>query len=177
MHLKDVACSLNLLERFLIFPTRSGLLAVRNAMCVLSAQRLQIIEDKFYANVDFFKLFRVVSADFNFLYFWGLFLPAGHFIRHACTMRWDAMQNAVWEKKQNHLTWHLSSSEHGALHRHPVAIPDWWLRFKSCHVVAFVCRNTQKSQACEQNALLNFSSRDQCLADVHHKIFVSWWLP
>uniref|UniRef100_A0A3Q2Z6G7 P-type phospholipid transporter n=1 Tax=Hippocampus comes TaxID=109280 RepID=A0A3Q2Z6G7_HIPCM len=71
MHLKDVACSLNLLERFLIFPTRRGLLAVRNAMCVLSAQRLQIIEDKFYANVDFFKLFRVVSADFNCIYFWG----------------------------------------------------------------------------------------------------------
>ncbi|XP_077410492.1 retinal-specific phospholipid-transporting ATPase ABCA4-like isoform X1 [Vanacampus margaritifer] len=60
MHLKDIACSLNLLERFLIFPNRRGLLAVRNAMCILTAQRLQIVEDKFYANVDFFKLFRVL---------------------------------------------------------------------------------------------------------------------
>ncbi|KAK2858624.1 hypothetical protein Q5P01_003244 [Channa striata] len=59
-HLKDIACSLNLLERFLIFPSRRGLYAVRNAMCILTPQRLQIIEDKFYANVDFFKLFRLL---------------------------------------------------------------------------------------------------------------------
>uniref|UniRef100_A0A8C1RXW4 ATP-binding cassette, sub-family A (ABC1), member 4a n=1 Tax=Cyprinus carpio TaxID=7962 RepID=A0A8C1RXW4_CYPCA len=50
-----------LLERFLIFPSRWGLYSVRNAMCVLTPQRLQIIEDKFYANLDFFKLFRLVS--------------------------------------------------------------------------------------------------------------------
>jgi len=62
LHLKDIACSLNLLERFLIFPSRRGLYAVRNAMCILTPQRLQIIEDKFYANVDFFKLFKLVSA-------------------------------------------------------------------------------------------------------------------
>lgn len=62
LHLKDIACSLNLLERFLIFPSRRGLYAVRNAMCILTPQRLQIIEDKFYANVDFFKLFRLVSV-------------------------------------------------------------------------------------------------------------------
>uniref|UniRef100_A0A3Q2VY03 ATP-binding cassette, sub-family A (ABC1), member 4b n=1 Tax=Haplochromis burtoni TaxID=8153 RepID=A0A3Q2VY03_HAPBU len=62
LHLKDIACSLNLLERFLIFPSRRGLYAVRNAMCILTPQRLQIIEDKFYANVDFFKLFRLVSS-------------------------------------------------------------------------------------------------------------------
>lgn len=62
LHLKDIACNLNLLERFLIFPSRRGLYAVRNAMCILTAQRLQIIEDKFYANVDFFKLFRLVSV-------------------------------------------------------------------------------------------------------------------
>ncbi|XP_008296944.1 retinal-specific ATP-binding cassette transporter-like [Stegastes partitus] len=60
LHLKDIACSLNLLERFLIFPSRRGLYAVRNAMCILTPQRLQIIEDKFYANVDFFKVFRLL---------------------------------------------------------------------------------------------------------------------
>ncbi|KAM3593267.1 uncharacterized protein V6R79_008809 [Siganus canaliculatus] len=60
LHLKDIACSLNLLERFLIFPSRRGLYSVRNAMCILTPQRLQIIEDKFYANVDFFKLFRLL---------------------------------------------------------------------------------------------------------------------
>lgn len=61
LHLKDIACSQTLLERFLIFPSRWGLYTVRNAMCVLTPQRLQIIEDKFYANLDFFKLFRLVS--------------------------------------------------------------------------------------------------------------------
>uniref|UniRef100_H3C0V4 Uncharacterized protein n=1 Tax=Tetraodon nigroviridis TaxID=99883 RepID=H3C0V4_TETNG len=61
LHLKDIACSLNLLERFLIFPSRRGLYAVRNAMCILTPQRLQIIEDRFYANVDFFKLFKLLS--------------------------------------------------------------------------------------------------------------------
>uniref|UniRef100_A0AAQ5YRW6 P-type phospholipid transporter n=1 Tax=Amphiprion ocellaris TaxID=80972 RepID=A0AAQ5YRW6_AMPOC len=60
LHLKDIACSLNLLERFLIFPSRRGLYAVRNAMCILTPQRLQVIEDKFYANVNFFKLFRLL---------------------------------------------------------------------------------------------------------------------
>ncbi|XP_067342054.1 retinal-specific phospholipid-transporting ATPase ABCA4a [Channa argus] len=60
LHLKDIACSLNLLERFLIFPSRRGLYAVRNAMCILTPQRLQIIEDKFYNNVDLFKLFRLL---------------------------------------------------------------------------------------------------------------------
>ncbi|XP_078147403.1 retinal-specific phospholipid-transporting ATPase ABCA4a isoform X1 [Centroberyx gerrardi] len=60
LHLKDIACSLDLLERFLIFPSRRGLYAVRTAMCVLSQQRLQIIENRFYANVDFFKLFRLL---------------------------------------------------------------------------------------------------------------------
>ncbi|XP_040023136.2 retinal-specific phospholipid-transporting ATPase ABCA4a isoform X3 [Gasterosteus aculeatus] len=60
LHLKDIACSLTLLERFLVFPSRRGLQAVRNAMCILTPQRLQIIEDKFYANVDFFKLFRLL---------------------------------------------------------------------------------------------------------------------
>lgn len=65
LHLKDIACSLTLLERFLIFPSRRGLYAVRNAMCILTPQRLQIIEDKFYANVDFFKLLRLVSVGWD----------------------------------------------------------------------------------------------------------------
>lgn len=65
LHLKDIACSLTLLERFLIFPSRRGLYSVRNAMCILTPQRLQIIEDKFYANVDFFKLFRLVSVGWD----------------------------------------------------------------------------------------------------------------
>ncbi|CAN9506482.1 unnamed protein product [Ophioblennius macclurei] len=60
LHLKDIACSLDLLERFLVFPSRRGLYAVRNAMCILTPQRLQIIEDRFYANVDFFKVFRLL---------------------------------------------------------------------------------------------------------------------
>ncbi|XP_033842111.2 retinal-specific phospholipid-transporting ATPase ABCA4a [Periophthalmus magnuspinnatus] len=60
LHLKDIACSLNLLERFLVFSSRRGLHAVRNAMCILTPQRLQIIEDKFYANVDFFKVFKLL---------------------------------------------------------------------------------------------------------------------
>lgn len=65
LHLKDIACSLNLLERFLIFPSSRGLYAVRNAMCILTPQRLQIIEDRFYANVDFFKLFRLVRVSWE----------------------------------------------------------------------------------------------------------------
>ncbi|XP_031439935.1 retinal-specific phospholipid-transporting ATPase ABCA4-like isoform X2 [Clupea harengus] len=60
LQLKDIACSQTLLESFLIFPSRRGLYAVRNAMCALTPQRLQIIEDRFYANVDFFKLFRLL---------------------------------------------------------------------------------------------------------------------
>ncbi|XP_068603937.1 retinal-specific phospholipid-transporting ATPase ABCA4-like [Brachionichthys hirsutus] len=60
LHLKDVACSVDLLERFLVFPSRRGVHTVRNAMCVLTPQRLQIIEDKFYSNVDFFKLFQML---------------------------------------------------------------------------------------------------------------------
>uniref|UniRef100_A0A8C5NB08 ATP-binding cassette, sub-family A (ABC1), member 4a n=1 Tax=Gouania willdenowi TaxID=441366 RepID=A0A8C5NB08_GOUWI len=57
LHLKDIACSVDLLERFLIFPSPRGLQTVRSAICILTPQRLQIIEDRFYANVDFFKLF------------------------------------------------------------------------------------------------------------------------
>uniref|UniRef100_A0A3B3ZLR6 ABC transporter domain-containing protein n=1 Tax=Periophthalmus magnuspinnatus TaxID=409849 RepID=A0A3B3ZLR6_9GOBI len=68
LHLKDIACSLNLLERFLVFSSRRGLHAVRNAMCILTPQRLQIIEDKFYANVDFFKVFKLIVLPASFVF-------------------------------------------------------------------------------------------------------------
>ncbi|XP_041125605.1 retinal-specific phospholipid-transporting ATPase ABCA4 [Polyodon spathula] len=60
--LKDIACSQTLLERFIIFTSRRGMHAVRNAMCVLSQQRLQKIEDVLYANIDFFKLFHILPS-------------------------------------------------------------------------------------------------------------------
>ncbi|XP_019712472.1 retinal-specific ATP-binding cassette transporter-like isoform X2 [Hippocampus comes] len=60
LQLKDIACSQALLERFIIFPSRHGLHGVRNAMCALSQPRLQKIEDVLYANVDFFKIFRLL---------------------------------------------------------------------------------------------------------------------
>eukprot|EP00063_Salmo_salar_P037999 XP_014012834.1 PREDICTED: retinal-specific ATP-binding cassette transporter-like [Salmo salar] len=58
LHLKDIACSQTLLEQFIIFPSRRGLYRVHSSICALTPQRLQIIEDRLYANVDFFKLFR-----------------------------------------------------------------------------------------------------------------------
>lgn len=61
LQLKDIACSQILLERFIIFPSRMGLHGVRNAMCALTQQKLQKIEDVLYANVDFFKIFKLVS--------------------------------------------------------------------------------------------------------------------
>uniref|UniRef100_A0A8C1Q1R5 P-type phospholipid transporter n=1 Tax=Cyprinus carpio TaxID=7962 RepID=A0A8C1Q1R5_CYPCA len=66
--LKEIACSQALLERFLIFPSRGGLYGVHNAMCALSQQRLQKIEDVLYANIDFFKLLRLVSHKAFILY-------------------------------------------------------------------------------------------------------------
>lgn len=80
LHLKDIACSPTLLERFLIFPGRRGLYAVRNAMCILTPQRLQIIEDKFYANIDFFKLFRLVSVvwDIAIMYYVPRLIAKSH---------------------------------------------------------------------------------------------------
>uniref|UniRef100_A0A096MH45 P-type phospholipid transporter n=1 Tax=Poecilia formosa TaxID=48698 RepID=A0A096MH45_POEFO len=63
LQLKDIACSQALLERFIIFPSRMGLHGVRNAMCALSQQRLQRIEDILYANLDFFKIFRLNRRD------------------------------------------------------------------------------------------------------------------
>ncbi|XP_009288758.1 PREDICTED: retinal-specific ATP-binding cassette transporter [Aptenodytes forsteri] len=56
--LKDIACSQMLLNRFIIFNSRRGLPSVHKAMCALSQESLQRIEDALYANVDFFKLFQ-----------------------------------------------------------------------------------------------------------------------
>uniref|UniRef100_A0A7N6A5R9 ABC transporter domain-containing protein n=1 Tax=Anabas testudineus TaxID=64144 RepID=A0A7N6A5R9_ANATE len=77
LQLKDIACSQALLERFIIFPSRMGLHSVRNAMCAFSQQRLQKIEDVLYANLDFFKIFRLMpqvmdrSSEGIDLHFWG----------------------------------------------------------------------------------------------------------
>uniref|UniRef100_A0A8C8ZMQ8 P-type phospholipid transporter n=1 Tax=Prolemur simus TaxID=1328070 RepID=A0A8C8ZMQ8_PROSS len=60
--LKDIACSEALLERFIIFSQRRGAQTVYHAMCPLSQGTLQWIEDALYANVDFFKLFRVLPT-------------------------------------------------------------------------------------------------------------------
>uniref|UniRef100_A0A7N6BSR9 P-type phospholipid transporter n=1 Tax=Anabas testudineus TaxID=64144 RepID=A0A7N6BSR9_ANATE len=79
LQLKDIACSQALLERFIIFPSRMGLHSVRNAMCAFSQQRLQKIEDVLYANLDFFKIFRLVSnlsSEGIDLHFWGRVLKA-----------------------------------------------------------------------------------------------------
>ncbi|XP_062960402.1 retinal-specific phospholipid-transporting ATPase ABCA4 isoform X1 [Cynocephalus volans] len=60
--LKDIACSEALLERFIIFSQRRGAQTVRAAICPLSQVTLQWMEDTLYANVDFFKLFRVLPT-------------------------------------------------------------------------------------------------------------------
>ncbi|KAM6919010.1 retinal-specific phospholipid-transporting ATPase ABCA4-like [Xenentodon cancila] len=82
LQLKDIACSQALLDRFIIFPSRMGLHGVRNAMCALSQQRLQRIEDILYANLDFFKIFKLMpqvlpspSQGID-LHFWGRVLKA-----------------------------------------------------------------------------------------------------
>ncbi|KAM8930176.1 retinal-specific phospholipid-transporting ATPase ABCA4 isoform 2-T2 [Pelodytes ibericus] len=75
--LKDIACSQTLLERFVIFSSRRGMHTVRNAMCILSQQRLQRIEDALYASIDFFKLFEILPTVLDSsshgidLRFWG----------------------------------------------------------------------------------------------------------
>uniref|UniRef100_A0A8C5BGX3 ATP-binding cassette, sub-family A (ABC1), member 4b n=1 Tax=Gadus morhua TaxID=8049 RepID=A0A8C5BGX3_GADMO len=77
LQLKDIACSQVLLERFILFHSRRGLFSVRNAMCALSQQRLQKIEDILYSNLDFFKIFRLMprvmdrNAQGIDLHFWG----------------------------------------------------------------------------------------------------------
>nr|XP_034356614.1 retinal-specific phospholipid-transporting ATPase ABCA4 isoform X2 [Arvicanthis niloticus] len=77
LELTDIACSEALLQRFIIFSQRWGAQAVRDALCPLSQVTLQWMEDTLYANVDFFKLFRVLptlldssSQGIN-LRFWG----------------------------------------------------------------------------------------------------------
>uniref|UniRef100_A0A8C5Q6L7 ATP binding cassette subfamily A member 4 n=1 Tax=Leptobrachium leishanense TaxID=445787 RepID=A0A8C5Q6L7_9ANUR len=77
LSLKDIACSQSLLERFIIFSSRRAMHTVRNALCIISQQRLQRIEDVLYANIDFFKLFETLPTvlDRNShgidLRFWG----------------------------------------------------------------------------------------------------------
>ncbi|XP_027567984.1 retinal-specific phospholipid-transporting ATPase ABCA4 isoform X3 [Pipra filicauda] len=60
--LKDIACSEVLLDRFIIFSSRRGLPSVHKAMCALSQESLQRVEDALYANVDFFKLFQLLPT-------------------------------------------------------------------------------------------------------------------
>uniref|UniRef100_A0A674GND1 P-type phospholipid transporter n=1 Tax=Taeniopygia guttata TaxID=59729 RepID=A0A674GND1_TAEGU len=60
--LKDIACSEALLDRFIIFSSRRGLPSVHKAMCALSQDSLQRVEDALYANVDFFKLFQMLPT-------------------------------------------------------------------------------------------------------------------
>uniref|UniRef100_A0A8C3R7L0 ATP binding cassette subfamily A member 4 n=1 Tax=Cyanoderma ruficeps TaxID=181631 RepID=A0A8C3R7L0_9PASS len=60
--LKDIACSEMLLDRFIIFSSRRGLPSVHKAMCALSQDSLQRVEDALYANVDFFKLFQLLPT-------------------------------------------------------------------------------------------------------------------
>uniref|UniRef100_A0A3B1J655 P-type phospholipid transporter n=1 Tax=Astyanax mexicanus TaxID=7994 RepID=A0A3B1J655_ASTMX len=56
LRLRDISCSQSLLERFLIFPSRHGVYAVHSALCPLKPSQLESIEEKFYADVDMFKL-------------------------------------------------------------------------------------------------------------------------
>nr|XP_010308903.1 PREDICTED: retinal-specific ATP-binding cassette transporter [Balearica regulorum gibbericeps] len=60
--LKDIACSQMLLDRFIIFSSRRALHSVHKAMCALSQESLQRVEDALYANVDFFKLFQLLPT-------------------------------------------------------------------------------------------------------------------
>ncbi|XP_031410623.1 retinal-specific phospholipid-transporting ATPase ABCA4 [Meleagris gallopavo] len=60
--LKDIACSQMLLDRFIIFSSRRGLPSVHKAMCALSQEGLQRVEDALYANVDLFKLFQLLPT-------------------------------------------------------------------------------------------------------------------
>ncbi|KAG7277131.1 hypothetical protein CRUP_022594 [Coryphaenoides rupestris] len=82
LQLKDIACSHALLDRFIVFRGRRGVYSVRNAMCALTQQKLQKIEDILYANLDFFKIFRLMpqvmdrGAQGIDLHFWGRVLSA-----------------------------------------------------------------------------------------------------
>ena len=83
--LKDIACSHMLLDRFIIFSSRRGLPSVHKAMCALSQESLQRVEDALYANVDFFKLFQLVSINTTILpyvviFLAGIWLPFKEFL-------------------------------------------------------------------------------------------------
>ncbi|XP_076975466.1 retinal-specific phospholipid-transporting ATPase ABCA4 [Tamandua tetradactyla] len=60
--LKNIACSKALLEHFILFSQWRGAQTVLDALCPLSQGTLQWMEDTLYANVDFFKLFRVLPT-------------------------------------------------------------------------------------------------------------------
>uniref|UniRef100_A0AAR2IJC1 P-type phospholipid transporter n=1 Tax=Pygocentrus nattereri TaxID=42514 RepID=A0AAR2IJC1_PYGNA len=82
LRLRDISCSQALLERFLIFPSRHGVYTVLNAMCPLKPHQLESIEEKFYTNVDLFKLLRLLprlldeySSGID-LHFWARALSA-----------------------------------------------------------------------------------------------------
>uniref|UniRef100_A0A8C2T8K0 P-type phospholipid transporter n=1 Tax=Coturnix japonica TaxID=93934 RepID=A0A8C2T8K0_COTJA len=60
--LKEIACSQKLLDRFIIFSSRRALPSVHKAMCALSQESLQRVEDALYANVDLFKLFQLLPS-------------------------------------------------------------------------------------------------------------------
>ncbi|KAL7873985.1 hypothetical protein SRHO_G00049550 [Serrasalmus rhombeus] len=82
LRLRDISCSQALLERFLIFPSRRGVYTILNAMCPLKPYQLDSIEEKFYINVDLFKLLRLLprlldeySSGID-LHFWARALSA-----------------------------------------------------------------------------------------------------
>ncbi|XP_053104298.1 retinal-specific phospholipid-transporting ATPase ABCA4 isoform X2 [Hemicordylus capensis] len=86
--LKDIACSKDLLNRFIIFISPNGFQAVYSAMCALSQEDLQRVEDSLYANADFFKLFQLLptvldsNAQGADLRLWGRILSnASHAVR------------------------------------------------------------------------------------------------
>uniref|UniRef100_A0A672P8P1 ATP binding cassette subfamily A member 4 n=1 Tax=Sinocyclocheilus grahami TaxID=75366 RepID=A0A672P8P1_SINGR len=74
--LKEIACSQALLERFLIFPSRGGLYGVHNAMCALSQQRLQKIEDVILYSHAFLPMVLDSHTTGIDLQFWGRVLSA-----------------------------------------------------------------------------------------------------
>uniref|UniRef100_A0A7N8XL60 ATP-binding cassette, sub-family A (ABC1), member 4b n=1 Tax=Mastacembelus armatus TaxID=205130 RepID=A0A7N8XL60_9TELE len=101
LQLKDIACSQSLLERFIIFPSRMGLHGVRNAMCAFSQQRLQKIEDILYANLDFFKIFRLMpqvldrSSEGIDLHIWGQNVCSKLSVSHAQLMERESSQELL----------------------------------------------------------------------------------
>uniref|UniRef100_A0A8B9HSE8 ABC transporter domain-containing protein n=1 Tax=Astyanax mexicanus TaxID=7994 RepID=A0A8B9HSE8_ASTMX len=79
LRLRDISCSQSLLERFLIFPSRHGVYAVHSALCPLKPSQLESIEEKFYADVDMFKLLPMVKTPVI-----PLLIYAAYFISQSC---------------------------------------------------------------------------------------------